>query len=144
ASPAGAFENALLPASGTGGVHFLELVDLFNLLCIPGEVDPATLSTLEGFCRQHRAFLIADCSPNDTVTTLQTAQGPNPAMTGANGINGAFYFPWIEAPDPLNQGGTGPFPPCGFVAGIYASTDSTRGVWKAPAGTAASLSGVIG
>ena len=139
-----AFESALLPASGTGGVHHLEHVDLFNLLCVPGETTPATLSTLENFCRAHRAFLIADCSPTDTVNSLQTAQGPNSSMTGADGINGAFYFPWIHAPDPLNQGGTGPFPPCGFVAGIYASTDASRGVWKAPAGTQASLSGVIG
>ena len=58
--------------------------------------------------------------------------------------NAAFYFPWISAPDPLNQGGTGPFPPCGFVAGIYARTDGSRGVWKAPAGTDAMLTGVNG
>jgi hypothetical protein len=33
------------------------------------------------------------------------------------------------------------FPPCGFVAGLYARTDATRGVWKEPAGTEASLAG---
>jgi hypothetical protein len=36
------------------------------------------------------------------------------------------------------------FPPCGFIAGLYARTDTDRGVWKAPAGTDASLTGVIG
>jgi phage tail sheath protein FI len=36
------------------------------------------------------------------------------------------------------------FPPCGFVAGIYASTDASRGVWKAAAGINAGLSGVSG
>jgi hypothetical protein len=36
------------------------------------------------------------------------------------------------------------FPPSGFVAGIYARTDVTRGVWKAPAGVDASLTGVSG
>jgi hypothetical protein len=143
-TPAGAFETALLPISGVGGVHLLDHVDLFNLLCVPSEIDPATVSTLEHFCRDHRAFLIADCSPNDTVSSLRTAGGPNSSITGADGINAAFYFPWINAPDPLNQGGTGPFPPCGFVAGIYAATDGSRGVWKAPSGTGASLSGVIG
>jgi hypothetical protein len=30
------------------------------------------------------------------------------------------------------------------VAGLYARTDANRGVWKAPAGTEASLTGVIG
>jgi phage tail sheath protein FI len=35
-------------------------------------------------------------------------------------------------------------PPCGFVAGVYARTDVTRGVWKAPAGTDANLIGSAG
>jgi phage tail sheath protein FI len=32
--------------------------------------------------------------------------------------------------------------PCGAVAGVWASTDSSRGVWKAPAGTAATITGI--
>ncbi len=139
-----AFENAVLPSSGTGGVHFLEHVDLFNLLCVPGEADPVTLGNLETFCRLHRAFLIADCAEKDDVSTLQKQNGPPTGITGNDAINAAFYFPWLNAPDPLNQGRTGPFPPCGFVAGIYARIDGSRGVWKAPAGTEASLTGVIG
>ena len=35
-------------------------------------------------------------------------------------------------------------PPCGFVAGIYAATDAARGVWKAPAGIDAGLTGING
>jgi uncharacterized protein len=65
-------------------------------------------------------------------------------MTGVNSINSAFYFPWVNAPDPLQQGRIRPFPPCGFVAGLYAETDATRGVWKAPAGIDASLTGESG
>ncbi|MGA2807029.1 MAG: phage tail sheath subtilisin-like domain-containing protein [Terracidiphilus sp.] len=145
ASPGGAFENALLdPTNGVGGVNQLVHVDLFNLLCVPGEVDPPTISTLESFCAAHRAFMIVDCASTDTVNSLQSNSGPNNDITGTAGANAAFYFPWINAPDPLNQGATGPFPPCGYVAGIYASTDGSRGVWKAPAGTATSLTGIIG
>jgi phage tail sheath protein FI len=33
--------------------------------------------------------------------------------------------------------------PSGTMAGVYARTDSNRGVWKAPAGTDATLNGVI-
>ena len=33
------FHTALLPVSGTGGVNLLDRVDLFNLLCVPGETD---------------------------------------------------------------------------------------------------------
>jgi phage tail sheath protein FI len=33
--------------------------------------------------------------------------------------------------------------PSGTLAGVYARTDATRGVWKAPAGTDATLNGVL-
>jgi phage tail sheath protein FI len=36
------------------------------------------------------------------------------------------------------------FAPSGTIAGIYAFTDGQRGVWKAPAGIAAMLSGSVG
>jgi phage tail sheath protein FI len=137
-----AFESALVPASGTGGVFYLDRIDLFNLLCVPGETTPATLSTLEQFCHARRAFLIADCAQSATVTSLQN--GPDGSLTGINAINAAFYFPWLIAPDPLQQNRPRELPPCGFIAGIYARTDSSRGVWKAPAGTEASVTGASG
>ena len=37
-----------------------------------------------------------------------------------------------------------PKPPSGFVAGIYATTDASRGVWKAPAGLATTLRSTTG
>jgi hypothetical protein len=47
---------------------------------------------------------------------------------------GAFYFPWIIMRDPLSERGElVNAPPSGHMAGIYARTDSTRGVHKAPA-----------
>jgi|SRR5579864_678662 len=139
----GAFENALT-ATGAG-FNFLERVDLFNLLCVPGEGDPTTLSTLEGFCHDHRAMLIIDSQSSDTFSSLQTAGGPNSALTaGDNAANAAFYFPWINAPDPQLNNAIRAFPPCGFIAGIYARIDGTRGVWKAPAGTEANLTAVTG
>lgn len=137
-----AFETALTPPNQIGGVHLLETVDLFNLLCVPGESTPAVVSTLEGFCHDRRAFLIADCDQAATFATLQG--GPPGALTGDSAINAAFYFPWLSAPDIMQQNAARDFPPCGYVAGIYARTDSSRGVWKAPAGIDASVTGVIG
>ena len=47
---------------------------------------------------------------------------------------GAFYFPWIEAADPLGEAGARvTVPPSGHLAGIYARSDAERGVHKAPA-----------
>ena len=139
-----AFETALQPVSGNGGVYLLDRIDLFNLLCVPGESNATKLSDLQQFCRARRAFLIADCAADVSFDTLATPAQPDPGITGDNAINAAFYFPWVTAPDPLQQNRPTDFPPCGFVAGLYARTDSTRGVWKAPAGTEASLTGVVG
>jgi uncharacterized protein len=138
----GDFETALTPANLTGGVYLLERVDLFNLMCVPGETTPDVLSTLQDFCRERRAFLIADADQGATFDSLQN--GPNPTLSGDDAINAAFYFPWILAPDILKENRPREFPPCGFVAGIYARTDVARGVWKAPAGTEASLTGILG
>jgi phage tail sheath protein FI len=138
-----AFHTALNAAGlGSGGVHLLDTVPIFNLLCVPGETDQVTISSLQGYCHDHRAFYIVDCNQSDNFASLQNGPGNN--ITGENSINSAFYFPWVNAPDPLQQGRVTPFPPCGFVAGLYAATDATRGVWKAPAGIDASLTGESG
>lgn len=137
-----AFHTALAGDGDTTGVHRLKRIDLFNLMAVPGETDPATLKTLQEFCRRQRAFLIADAPEDATVTSLQS--GPNTNLTGNDAVSAAYYFPWVKAPDPGLQGRLRTFPPSGFVAGIYARTDATRGIWKAPAGTDASLSGASG
>ena len=137
-----AFHTALNAGGSGTGVHLLDTVPIFNLLCVPAEDDPTTIQQLQKFCRDERAFYIVDCKEGDSFTSLQT--GPNSNITKDDAINSAFYFPWVNAPDPLQQGRIKPYPPCGFVAGIYAATDATRGVWKAPAGIDAGLSGEAG
>lgn len=47
----------------------------------------------------------------------------------------AIYWPWIKVADPLANNRPKLIPPLGHIAGIYARTDSTRNVAKAPAGT---------
>ncbi|MDR0858124.1 MAG: phage tail sheath subtilisin-like domain-containing protein, partial [Oscillospiraceae bacterium] len=44
----------------------------------------------------------------------------------------AIYHPWLEALDPLSKRSAF-FPPSGAMIGIYARTDTERGVHKAPA-----------
>jgi uncharacterized protein len=116
----------------------LDQIDQFNLLCVPGEIVTDTLSKLEAYCEKRRAFLIADSDSSVT----DPAKLPPPGIAGTNA---AFYYPWLQAPDPLSAtGAQRPYPPCGFVAGMYARTDASRGVWKAPAGTETALVGVSG
>lgn len=56
------------------------------------------------------------------------------APASADGY-GALYGPWLRVQDPVT-GATVVCPPSGHVAGIWARTDTTRGVHKAPANAA--------
>lgn len=47
----------------------------------------------------------------------------------------AMYYPWIKVDNPIGSNGDTEIlvPPSGHMAGVWARTDDTRGVWKAPA-----------
>jgi phage tail sheath protein FI len=53
---------------------------------------------------------------------------------------GAFYYPWIQVSDPTT-GAQKLVPPGGHALGVYARTDTERGVFKAPANE--TMQGVI-
>jgi len=64
---------------------------------------------------------------------------------GQNSKFAAMYWPWVKLADPLANNRPVVFPPLGHIAGVYARTDSTRNVGKAPAGTVdGSLSFLLG
>ncbi len=134
------FNAEMLTRFGVGSIT--DRIDLFNIVCVPGLTDATTIATLQDHCRKRRAFLLVDSAPNETVTNMGTNGTTN--LTGSDALNSALYYPWARQPDPLQEGAVREFPPCGFIAGIYARTDATRGVWKAPAGSDASLNGVVG
>jgi phage tail sheath protein FI len=143
----GNFELAMMSATGGVGINLLDRVDIFNLLCVPGEIDPSTVKSLQTYCAGKRAFYIIDAPQLATVSGLRTS-GPAGAagvsVIGPDAANAAYYFPWVQAPDPLFANRPALFPPCGFVAGIYAATDTNRGVWKAPAGIETALTAEMG
>jgi phage tail sheath protein FI len=135
-----------LPTDGNGsatvmaGAHLLDAVPIVNLLAVPGESDPGLIAQLQAYCVGRKAFLIADSAAGSTVATLRA--GPDSRMTGANALNSALYFPWLNAQD-ARQNVIRPFPPSGFVAGLYATTDANLGVWHAPAGITAPITGAL-
>ncbi|BCR24628.1 phage tail sheath family protein [Aquipseudomonas alcaligenes] len=138
------------------GIYALDEADLFNLLCIPPltrdtDLAAGTLEDAAIYCQQRRALLIIDspvawtATPSTTISAAETGvNGLRSALGNAFAINAAVYFPRLRMPDPLSENRLADFAPCGAVAGIMARTDVQRGVWKAPAGLAASLSGVQG
>lgn len=143
------------------GIYALSKV-AFNLLCIPDAVrasagNPSVLDTSGGtsldpvavystaitLCVQNRAMLLVD--PPPTITTLAAAVDWKTSTIGLFGTpaaNGAAFWPRLRLADPLNNSQLRTFAPSGVVAGVYANTDTTRGVWKAPAGIGAALNGV--
>lgn len=137
------------------GIYALTKVDLFNLLSIPEAAralagDPNSndpninateiYSAAIALCDQRRAMLLIDPPPN--VNTVAAAVDWKTNTLGVVDPNGAAYFPRLRLADALNNGQLRTFAPSGVVAGVYANTDATRGVWKAPAGIGATLNGV--
>lgn len=126
--------------SARKGLYALESVGLFNILCLPGVTDTGVLMDAAAYCEERRSFFIIDSSP--------TAVGPEQMVTSVSGTelpksdHAAVYYPWVYIADPLKNGKLRLTPPSGTIAGLYARTDGDRGVWKAPAGTEASLVGV--
>ena len=122
------------------GVHALDAVDIFNLLVIPGVTNSEALFAAADYCRQRRAFLIVD-APKSAQTPAQMEQAVQNA-TLPKTSDGAIYFPWIKIADSLNNSALRLSPPSGTIAGLFTRSDATRGIWKAPAGTEATLNGV--
>jgi len=90
-------------------------------------------------CETRRAFFIVDGPAS--WTSLDRARAGLSTFDSVRSNHAALYFPHIQLTDPLT-GQLRAFPPSGAIAGIYARIDTARGVWKAPAGTEAVLSGV--
>jgi len=139
--------------TGTGkernkeGLYALENADLFNLLCIPpytpgGDIDSTLIDTALGYCEKRRAMMIID-SPSGW-TSKDDAKTGIDSDVGSTNTNGAIFFPRLKMANPLKENQIETFAACGAVAGIFARTDASRGVWKAPAGFEAVLKGVIG
>jgi len=127
------------------GLYALENADLFNLLCIPphtiaGQISGSLITSAAGYALKRRAIFIVD-PPN---TWNKKADARTDMQNGALGShkNAAVFFPRLRKPDPLRDNQLRDFVPCGAVAGVIARTDSTRGLWKAPAGLDATLKGV--
>ncbi|WP_433727443.1 phage tail sheath family protein [Actinoplanes sp. CA-051413] len=122
------------------GLYALLKTDIFNILCLPGTQDlSGVLTAALTLCLQERAMLIVD--PPSGWTSVADATEAH-TLTGDATRNAAIYFPRVMSTDPLQEDRVRAFPPCGVMAGVWARTDVQRGVWKAPAGTDASLGGV--
>ena len=135
------------PLAPKTGMYALDGIDpyIFNILCIPAAASfgqdgfSTVITEAEKYCLDKRAFLIVDIpSDVDTQDDMVTWMGKNDGLRHANA---SVYFPRLEIPDVLNENRRRNVAASGTLAGVYARTDASRGVWKAPAGTDAVLQG---
>lgn len=85
----------------------------------------------------------------DSIIVVDTAENQDPDMSGASlptSSYAAVYYPWVYIADPAPdaiRGGVKKVPPGASVVGMILRTDTSRGVFKAPAGVSATLTGVV-
>ena len=75
-------------------------------------------------------FAILDCPPG---LSPQQVKDWRMNEAGYDTKYGALYYPWLQVGNPAGNGESLLVPPCGYMAGVYARSDTERGVHKAPA-----------
>ena len=92
------------------------------------------------WAEDNNGFVVVDTDPDLTVANAIAFAG---SLTDTS--NAAVYYPHVYISDPVGRG-TGSIRkigPAGAVVGLYLSTDASRGVFKAPAGIASALQGIV-
>jgi phage tail sheath protein FI len=126
--------------SGDRGLYALNKVDEIMQVIIP---DFAGDVTVTGDLLDYAAARAALPSGGDRFIILAVPVGSDAQEAvdwfrfdlGRFSKFAALYWPWIRVADPLADGRPLLMPPLGHVAGVYARTDTTRNVGKAPGGT---------
>ena len=122
-----------------------EAIELFNLMVLPPTTGVTYLheslyAEASVFCQARRAFLLMD--PPATWSSAQDViDGVDALRIGLVSDHAAVYYPRLVIDENGLRRKVGA---SGAMAGLYARIDASRGVWKAPAGTEATLRGVVG
>ncbi len=115
------------PGKRTGIQAFIDN-DQVSLMAVPGVTEPAVQLALVAHCENLGSrFAILDIPREKTkVPDVLTHRDIFDSSYAA------MYNPWLQVFDPLEKRNIF-IPPSGSIAGVYARSDSTRGVEKAPA-----------
>jgi phage tail sheath protein FI len=89
--------------------------------------DAISLAVISHCERMRFRFAVIDSEPNDS-----DAGSIDPRTDLTDTSYAAHYYPWLRVSDP-QSGALKLVPPGGYALGIYARSDTERGVFKAPA-----------
>lgn len=113
------------PGRRTGLNVFNDILEI-SLVAAPGQTEPAIQDAVLSHC-ENMKYRFAVLDAPEELGREGVAKLPKPRDSNY----GAYYFPWIQVYDP--EKGNIYVPPSGHMAGVYARSDSERGVHKAPA-----------
>ena len=130
-------------ASERTGISGFEVSEEVTMVCCPDimALYQAGSLSMEGV-KAVQLAMIAHCeNMKDRFAILDCPPGLKPQhikdwrMTeaGYDTKYGAVYYPWLRVANPAGNGESLLIPPSGYMAGIYARSDTERGVHKAPA-----------
>ena len=139
-----------VPLSGKttrSGLGWLEEIGDVSIVAAPGRTQLRDYEDLIDHCDKMRNRIAILDGPANVADVCQLTKviGNSPSSTDQpEGLrpptspqgHAAFYFPRLVVRDPLSDNATDELitvPPSGHIAGIYARTDATQGVHKAPA-----------
>jgi phage tail sheath protein FI len=113
----------------TQGLAALELDPYRDVALIYApNVSPDIAKSIVAHCERLRfRFAVIDSDKGQSSTTAL-----NPRDSVTDSTYAGFYYPWILTADP-RTGARKLIPPGGHVLGVYARSDTERGVFKAPA-----------
>lgn len=138
------------------GLDVLELIDEVAIVSAPGYTEQDHYTAIRDHCEKMKDRVgildgpaLADPNQddhlemNDEIMMLLSGEDvkePKYWERPGNSERGqvTLYFPWIQVSNPLygsndKEPKTIPVPPSGHIAGVWARSDATRGVHKAPA-----------
>jgi uncharacterized protein len=133
--------------SARNGINGLAVAEDVTMVVVPDLITAATREdgTLDlNLWKAVQTALISHCEQHgNRVALLDAPPGMTPQQVKEwrsevamyDSAYAALYYPWIKVENPIGVNGNAEVfvPPSGHISGVWARTDETRGVWKAPA-----------
>ncbi len=114
------------PESRTG-LYTFENIDGINIVAIPGMTSQYIQKKIISHCEKMKnRFGVLDSIKGANLEEIQKQRNLYDSKYAA------LYYPWVEIYNPLTKKNDA-LPPSGHVIGVYARSDTERGVHKAPA-----------
>jgi phage tail sheath protein FI len=116
------------------------VIFLPNVNALASTTPIAVFDSATSWAENNNGFVVLGTDPDLTVANAISFAG-----SLADTSNAAVYYPNVYVSDPLGRdtGALRKIEPAGAVVGLYLSTDASRGVFKAPAGIASPVLGIV-